>query len=70
MSVAPAQCTRDADTNASRDLEAEVGQVMLLPYAIARAPCVQHITDGRRAACHRSSTMALRGPPMLTTPRL
>ena len=52
------------------DLEAEVGQVILLPYAIARAPYVQHITDGRCATCHRSSTMALQSPPMLTTPRL
>ena len=70
MSLAPAHCTRDAATTASRDLEAEVGQVILLPYAMARAPYVQHITDGRCATCHRSSTMALWGPPLLTTPHL
>ena len=44
MSVAPAHCTRDADAASSRDLEAEVSQVMLEPCAMARALHAQRIT--------------------------
>ena len=38
MSVAPAHRTRDNDRNFGPDIEAELGQVMLLPDAIAHAP--------------------------------
>ena len=60
-SAAPAHRTRDVDSTFLPDLGAEVGQVILLPYAMARAPYEQHITDGRRATCHREQHDALCG---------
>ena len=47
--------TRNPGSTYVPDLGAEVVQVMLLPDATSHAPYVQHITDDRRATCHRSS---------------